>query len=181
MENDIQKIIISAKEIEGICERLGNQISNDYVGKKPIFIGLLKGCEPFISDLFKHIKCYSQIEYMKVSSYYGACSTGNILIKQDITRSIEGEDIILVDDIVDTGRTIYEIVQLLKSRNAKSVNVCCLLDKPEGRTMDVSVKYVGSRVPNEFVVGYGLDYNEYYRNLPYIGVLKEEIYLKKGE
>lgn len=175
MENDIKKIIMSKKEIDGICERLGSDISRDYAGKHPIVIGLLKGCEPFMSDLLGYVTCYARKEYMKVSSYSGK-ESGTVIIKQDITLDIAGEDIILVDDIVDTGKTVYEISKVLKARHAHSVEICCLLNKPEGRLVDVNVKYVGGRVPNEFVVGYGLDYEELYRNLPYIGVLKEEVY-----
>lgn len=178
MENDIKKILVTKEEIENICSRLGKAISIDYKDKNPVFIGLLKGCEPFMSDLLKHVDCYAQVEYMRVSSYVDTESTGTTVIRQDLTRTVDGEDIILVDDIVDTGKTIHDIVGLLKSRNAKSVEVCCLIDKPEGRKINVDVKYVGGMIPKEFVVGYGLDYNEYYRNLPYIGVLKEEVYKK---
>lgn len=178
MEKDIMKVVMSQKEIEGICERLGHDISVDYEGKCPLFIGLLKGCQPFMCDLLKHVKGYAEITYMSVSSYSGTSSTGNIKIKQDVTVPVDGRDVIIVDDIVDTGRTVQEIVKLFKSRNAKSIQVCCLLNKPEGRQVEVDVKYIGGRVPKEFVVGYGLDYDELYRNLPYIGVLKPEIYSK---
>lgn len=176
LKNDIEKVVLSAEQIEGICKRLGEQISHDYEGKNPLFIGLLKGCEPFISDLLKFVSIYCQIEYMRVSSYEGTLSSGHIIIKSDITCDLTGRDVIVVDDIVDTGRTTLYIRELLKKRGAKSVAVCCLLDKPEGRLVDVDVEYIGDNIPKEFVVGYGLDYNERYRNLPYIGILKEEIY-----
>ena len=129
-----------------------------------------------MSDLVKHITSYCKLDYMNVSSYEGTLQGDTIEIISDITTPIDGKDVILVDDIVDSGRTIKFITSLLKQRGAKSVEVCCLLDKPEGRKVDVDVKYVGGKVPNEFVVGYGLDYNELYRNLPYIGVLKPEKY-----
>lgn len=176
MNNDIKKILVSEEEIQDICQKLGKQITEDYDGKYPILIGLLKGCEPFFSDLSKNIKTYCSIDYMRVSSYEGTASTGNVQIKADISLDIKGRDVIIVDDIVDTGKTCLYIKNLLLQRGAKSVELCCLLDKPEGRVVDVDVKYIGGCVPNEFVVGYGLDYNELYRNLPYIGVLKEEVY-----
>ncbi len=178
MTNDIKKIIVSAKEIDNICERLGKEITNDYQGKKPLFVGLLKGCQPFMSDLLKYVDLYCEIDYMKVSSYSGTESTGNIIIKNDISTPLNGKDVIIVDDIVDTGKTTKYIQDLFFLRKANSVKVCTLLDKPEGRIVDINVDYVGGFVPNEFVVGYGLDYNESYRNMPYIGVLKEEIYKK---
>lgn len=176
MENDIKKILVSEKEIQDICKRLGKEISNDYAGKCPILIGLLKGCEPFMSDLCKNITTHCKLEYMRVSSYAGTGSTGNIEIKSDVAIDVRGKDVIIIDDIVDTGRTTLLIKNLFEQRGANSVEVCCLLDKPEGRVVEVEVKYIGGYVPNEFVVGYGLDYNELYRNLPFIGVLKEEMY-----
>ncbi len=175
---DIKKILVSKEEIEEICYRLGTKISEDYSDKSPVFIGLLKGCQPFMSDLMKHFTNYCEIDYMKVSSYHGTSSTGKLIIKKDIDCDIVGKDVIIIDDIVDTGVTISSIFELFKTRGVNSIEVCALLDKPEGRTVDVNVKYVGMNVPNEFVVGYGLDYNEIYRNLPYIGVLKEDVYKK---
>lgn len=176
MINDIEKVVLSTERIQGICKQLGNRISKDYEGRNPLFIGLLKGCEPFISDLLKYVDIYCEVDYMKVSSYEGTESSGHIIIKSDINTDLSGRDIIVVDDIVDTGRTTLYIKELLQKRGAKSVSICCLLDKPEGRVVDVAVEYIGENIPKEFVVGYGLDYNERYRNLPYIGVLKEEIY-----
>lgn len=176
MTNDIAKILLNPTEIDEICHRLGEEISNDYKNRTPIIIGLLKGCQPFMSDLVKHITSYCKLDYMNVSSYEGTLQGDTIEIISDITTSIDGKDVIIIDDIVDSGRTVKFITSLLKQRGAKSVEVCCLLDKPEGRKVDVDVKYVGGKVPNEFVVGYGLDYNELYRNLPYIGVLKPEKY-----
>lgn len=176
MINDIKKVLVSENDILDICKRLGAQISNDYKDSKPVIIGLLKGCQPFMSDLLKHISIYCEIDYMDIKSYAGRSSTGQIRILKDINCNIVDRPVIIVDDIIDTGRTVYEITKLLKARHASSVEVCALLDKPEGRLVDVKGKYIGSNVPKEFVVGYGLDYNEFYRNLPFIGVLKEEIY-----
>ncbi len=176
MKNDILKTIISDSEIEQICKRLGAQISKDYEGKKPIVIGLLKGCLPFMSDLVKHISGYITIDYMSVSSYDGMASTGAITIKKDVESIIEGKDIIIVDDIIDTGVTLLNIVEYFKEKKANSIKTCCLLDKPEGRKVAIEADYIGTTIPKEFVVGYGLDFNGYYRNLPFIGVLKKEVY-----
>lgn len=177
MKNDIKKISVSENEILEIVERLGMQISKDFEGKNPMFLGLLKGCNPFMSDLLKHVNIKCTLDYMKVSSYDGTSSTGNVKVK-GVMPNVEGKDIILVDDILDTGRTLDAVKKLLLSNGAKSVTICVLLDKPEGRIVDITPAYVGGLVPNEFVVGYGLDYNEQYRNLPFIGVLKEEVYTK---
>lgn len=178
MENDILKVIVSAKEIDEICARLGKKITNDYKGKTPIVIGLLKGCQPFMSDLIKHINTYMSIDYMSVSSYDGMSSTGSITIKKDIETDVRGRDVIIVDDIIDTGVTLLNITNLFKERHVKSIKTVCLLDKPEGRKVDLKADYAGLIVPKEFVVGYGLDYNGLYRNLPYIGILKREVYEK---
>ena len=178
MINDIKKVSVSESEIESIVKRLGEQITLDYKGKQPIFIGLLKGCNPFLMDLLKHVDLHCSVDYMDVSSYSGTSSTGNIKILYDAQADVEGKDIIIVDDILDTGRTLKRVVELFEHRKANSIKLCVLLDKPEGRIVNIKADYVGGLVPNEFVVGYGLDYNELYRNLPYIGVLKEEIYSK---
>lgn len=176
MRNDIKEVVLSAEQIHQICLKLGKKISCDYEGKNPLFIGLLKGCQPFISDLLKCVDIYCEVDFMRVSSYEGTESSGHIIIKSDVTTDLSNRHIVVVDDIVDTGRTTLYIRELLQKRGAKSVAICCLLDKPEGRIVDVEVEYIGQNIPNAFVVGYGLDYNERYRNLPYIGILKEEIY-----
>ncbi len=178
MQNDIKKISVTEDEINQIVQKLGQQITADYREKEPLLIGLLKGCNPFMADLLKVLPIYCSVDYMKVSSYSGTYSTGKVSIQQDTTTTVSGKDVIVVDDILDTGRTLQEIKNLFLKRGAKSVKLCVLLDKPEGRQTDIQADYVGGLVPNEFVVGYGLDYNERYRNLPYIGVLKEEIYSK---
>ncbi len=178
MVNDIKKVCVSEAQIQAVVQHLGKQITEDYAGKEPMFVGLLKGCNPFMMDLLKNVSIYCTLDYMDVSSYSGTSSTGSVKIIHDLRSSVVGKDIIVVDDILDTGKTLYEIKTLLKDRGAKSVKLCVLLDKPEGRKVDIEADYVGDLVPNEFVVGYGLDYNERYRNLPYIGVLKEEVYSK---
>lgn len=178
MIEDIEKVSVSKEQIEQMITNLSKQINQDYYDKKPVFIGLLKGCNPFMMDLLKHIELYCTLDYMDVSSYDGTSSTGTVTILHDLKSDIKGKDVIVVDDILDTGRTLNEIKNLLLNRGAKSVKICVLLDKPEGRKVAIEADYVGGLVPNEFVVGYGLDYNELYRNLPYIGVLKEKIYSK---
>ena len=177
MHNDISEVLVSEQEIDHICTELGQTLSNDYKDKNPILIGLLKGCVPFLSDLSKKIELKVDMAYMSVSSYHGGISSsGDVKIKMDLDISVKGRHVIIVEDIVDTGNTIVTIVELLKHRGALSVEIATLLDKPEGRTKPYEPKYVGKTIPKLFVVGYGLDYNEYYRNLPYVGVLKPEVY-----
>lgn len=178
ISNDIKEVLISSSQIEEVCKKLGQQIKNDYKDKQLIIIGLLKGCLPFMSDIIKNIDDYVLIDYMDVSSYSGKESTGKVKILKDIEIDVTNKDVIIIDDIVDTGTTLSNIINLFKERNVKSVEACCLLNKPLNRTCDVNVKYFGFDIPNEFVVGYGLDYNELYRNLPYIATLKECIYKK---
>lgn len=176
MIRDIKKVSVSEEQIEEICERLGKQISIDYEGKNPVFIGLLKGCNPFMVDLLKKVTIHCSIDYLDVSSYNGTSSTGVVVLHKDFRTDVNGKDVIIIDDILDSGRTLQEVKKLIYKRGANSIKLCVLLDKPEGRVVDIQADYVGGLVPNEFVVGYGLDYNEKYRNLPFIGVLKEEIY-----
>ena len=171
----IESICFSEEEIAGIVKKLGEEITKDYDGKDPLVVGLLKGCIPFMSDLFKNIDTEITLGYMKVSSYKGTESTGTIKIDGSIP-DVKGRDVIIVDDILDTGRTLNAIKNVFMDNGALSVEVCVLLDKPEGRKVNVVPKYCGGKVPNAFVVGYGLDYDEHYRNLPYIGILKKEIY-----
>ena len=179
MQNDIKYVLVSEEKIDEINNRLGALISKDYQGKQLLVVGLLKGCVPFMSDLCKKITIPMEVEYMSVSSYHGnISSSGDVKIKKDLDISVKDRDISILEDIVDTGQTLKTITELLKYRGARSVEVATLIDKPEGRVVDFKPKYVGTTIPKEFVVGYGLDYNELYRNLPYIGVLKEEIYNK---
>ena len=177
MNDDIKKVSVSEDEIKHIVKKLGTQISKDFKDRNPLFIGLLKGCIPFMSDLLKYVDIDCTLEYMKVSYYSGTESTGVVTVKGGLP-AVVGREVILIDDILDTGRTLANVRKMLVDAGAKSVTICVLLDKPEGRKVDITPAYVGGLVPNEFVVGYGLDYNEHYRNLPYIGVLKEEVYSK---
>ncbi len=179
MHNDIKEILISAKQIEEKALELGKVLEQDYASKSPILLGLLKGSIPFIGDLMKNIDTPVQVEFMDVSSYHGGTtSSGQVKILKDLDISVEGRHIIIVEDIVDTGFTLTRVIELLKHRKAASVEVVTMLDKPEGRVVEMEPKYIGFTIPNAFVVGYGLDFNEYYRNLPYVGVLKEEVYTK---
>jgi hypoxanthine phosphoribosyltransferase len=179
LEKDIERVLVSEAEIAAICERLGKQITTDYHGRKPIIIGLLKGCMPFMAELIKHIDLYCEIELMGVSSYHGGIkSSADVKITKDLETSVADRDIIIAEDIVDTGKTLDVISKLLLHRGAKSVEVVTLLDKPAGRIVEFVPKYIGVTIPKEFVVGFGLDYDEFYRNLPYVGVLKPEVYKK---
>ena len=175
--SDILKVCVSEEEIKEIIDKLSKRINNDYMDKNPMFVGLLKGCIPFMTDLLKKVNVKCNIDYLTVSSYVGTESSGIITIESKFP-DVDGKDVIVVDDILDTGKTILEIKKMMLDKGAKSVSVAVLLNKPEGRIYDIYADYVGRDIPKEFVVGYGLDYNEYYRNLPYIGVLKEEIYRK---
>lgn len=176
MHEDIQEILITREQIEEKAKELGDQVSKDYDGKKPILLGLLKGSIPFMGDMMKRITIAAEIEFMDVSSYHGAASTGHVKILKDLDVTVENRHVIIIEDIVDTGRTLQKVIELLQHRRAASVEVLSMLDKPEGRVVDIKARYVGFTIPKAFVVGYGLDYNEYYRNLPYVGILKEDVY-----
>lgn len=179
MHHDIADILVSEKQIDQICETLGQQITKDYKDKQPLLVGLLKGCVPFLSDLSKKIELPVEIAYMSVSSYHGGISSsGDVKIKMDLDFPLTGRNVLIVEDIVDTGKTLDTIVKLFKHRGASSVKVVTLLDKPEGRVVPFIPDYIGQTIPKAFVVGYGLDYNEFYRNLPYVGILKPEVYSK---
>ena len=179
LEQDIKKILVSHEEIVVAAKKLGQQLTADYQGKKPIFVGILKGSVPFMAELIKHVDTDIELDFMLVSSYHGGTtSSGVINIIKDIDQDIAGRYILFVEDIIDTGQTLKNLCNLFKERNAASVKIATLLDKPEGRIVDIEADYTCFTIPNEFVVGYGLDYDEYYRNLPYVGVLKEEVYTK---
>ena len=179
MDSFIEKVIMSHEEIVAACEKIGADISEKYVGKKPVLVGLLKGCIPFMAELIKHIKIDMEMDFMDVSSYRGVTSTGAVTIIKDLETSIKDRDIILVEDIVDSGLTIQEVINLLAKRGARSIEIATLLDKPKGRTVKCQEpKWVGTVIEPAFVVGFGLDYDELYRNLDYVGVLKRNVYEK---
>lgn len=179
LENDIKKILISNDEIVTATRELGQKLTKDYQGKNPILVGILKGSVPFMAELIKHIDTHIELDFMLVSSYHGGTSsTGVINIIKDMDQDIKGRDILFVEDIIDTGKTLKSLKELFEGRQPASVKIATLLDKPEGRLVEIEADYTCFTIPNEFVVGYGLDYDENYRNLPYIGVLKEEVYSK---
>ncbi len=178
MKNDILEVLVDETKIKSVCQRLGKQIEKDYQNKDLVIIGLLKGCNPFMADLIREIDLKLEVDYLAVSSYQGTKSTGDVRIRLDLASSVVDKHILIAEDIVDTGATVTTIKKLLLHRGALSVKIVTLLDKPEGRLMECYPDYVGIEVPKVFVVGYGLDYNEKYRNLPYIGVLKPSVYEK---
>ena len=175
-KNDIREILISENEIQEHAKQLGEQITKDYSSKKPLLVGLLRGSVPFLADLMKNIDLDIQFDTMDVSSYEGTESVGEIRILKDLDTPIKGLDIILVEDIVDTGRTLQTVKNTLLHRGAASVTICTLLNKSARRTVDIQADYIGFEVADEFVVGYGMDFNQKYRCLPYIGVLNAECY-----
>lgn len=177
MKDDIKKVLIDENELKAIVKRLGAEITADYLGKDVLLIGILKGSVIFMADLMREIDVPCNIDFMAVSSYgNGTESSGRVKINKDLDNDIQGKDIIIIEDILDSGKTLYYIRDILSARKPASIKICTLFDKPERREADIKADYVGSLVPNEFIVGYGLDYSEYYRNLPFIGVLKEEVY-----
>lgn len=178
MLEDLKEILVTEEEINNIVERIAAEITRDYRGKDLVIIGILKGGAPFMMDLIKKIDLPLIIDFIRVESYSGRMKQGELIFHKDIEVDIAGKHVIIVDDIIDSSRTLKMVCELFKKRNASSIEVCALLDKPSGRTINFHAKYVGTAVGNEFVVGYGLDYAEKYRNLPVIGVLKEEFYQK---
>ncbi len=177
MHQDVQKILLTEEEIKDRVQQLGRQISEDYRGESILVVGILKGAMIFLADLVRHLEIPTFFDFMAVSSYGSSTmSSGAVRILKDLDKSIEGKNVIIVEDIVDTGLTLSYLVDNLRAREPATIKVCTLLDKPDRRTVDVTIDYNGFTIPDEFVVGYGLDFNERYRNLPYIAVLKPEIY-----
>lgn len=174
MVNDFDKIILTTGDIDHLCKNMGSDITKDYSGKEVVFIGLLNGCLPFMSDLLKHVNIPFEIDMMKVSSYgEEESSSGMIKIISDITVDILGKDVIIIDEILDTGLTIFEISKILKSRGAKSVNSAVLMRKDNIQKYEIVTKYIGCNVENTWLSGYGLDKNRKYRFLPFVGILKK--------
>ncbi len=179
MHQDLEKILISKEDIEKRVKEIGAEITRDYEGESVLMVGILRGAVVFFSELVKNVDLDVRFDFMVVSSY-GASSTssGEVRIIKDISQPIEGQNVLIIEDIIDTGNTLKNLKRMLLTRNPKSLKIVSLLDKPSRRTVEMEGDYVGFEVPNEFVVGYGLDYDEKYRNLPEIGVLKAEIYTK---
>ena len=178
MKDDIGEVLFSEEKIASIVRNMGRQISEDYVGKNLFMVSVLKGSLVFMADLMRAVQIPCAIDFMVVSSYGGAntSSTGLVKIIKDLDADLTGRDVLIVEDILDTGITLSKLVPVLKMRNPGSVKICTILSKPSRRMADIEPDYCGFEVPDEFVVGYGLDYDEKYRNLPYVGVLKPEVY-----
>jgi hypoxanthine phosphoribosyltransferase len=177
LQNDIKEILITAEQIKEKVEQLGVQLSKEYAGRNPLVICVLKGAFIFMSDLVKEITVPMELDFMAVSSYGTSTrSSGEVKIIKDLDTSVEGREILIVEDIIDSGLTLSYLIDVLERRKVKSVKIVTLFDKPARRTVDLQADWSGFLIPDEFIVGYGLDYGEKYRNLPYIGVLKPEIY-----
>ena len=176
MHENIESILLSEEKIHARIAELGKELSREYAGTNPLFVGVLKGVVVFYADMVRAITIPCEFDFMAVSSYSGTESTGKLNIKKDLGCDITGRHVVILEDILDTGFTLSRTVELLKGRNPASLKICTLLDKPERREAEIEADYVGFTIPNMFVVGYGLDYNERYRNLPYVGVLKPEAY-----
>ncbi|WP_423777951.1 hypoxanthine phosphoribosyltransferase [Dubosiella newyorkensis] len=178
ISQDIETVLLTEEQIEKRCVELAKQIEDDYnkEGEVPIVVGLLRGSVPFMAELIKRFTFPCEIDFMSVSSYDGTESIGDVKIDKDMDLSSKERAILLVEDIVDTGRTLSEVKKMFINKGATNVKIVALLDKPSRRVVEIHADYIGFEVPNEFVVGYGLDYNQKYRNLPYIGILKREIY-----
>ncbi len=177
LDKDIAEVLVSQSKIEQETTRLAKEVSKDYHNQYPIVVGLLKGCMPFMSDLIKQLDFHMEVGFMDVSSYHGGTeSTVDVKIEKDLNMPVNDRHVLIAEDIVDSGRTLKAVIDLLKARGAKTIEVVTMLDKPEGRKIEYKPKYIGITIPKVFVVGYGLDYQERYRNLPYVGVLKPKIY-----
>ena len=180
MERDIERILLTEQQIQDRIAELGEILTKEYEGKNPVVVGVLKGVVVFYADMIRQIKTPCQLDFMWISSYAGANSTGTMQVRQDLKTDIKGRHVLILEDIFDTGNSLDFTVRKLMERKPASLKICTLLDKPERRRPDITLKadYVGFTIPNAFVVGYGLDYNEKYRNLPYVGILKPEVYTK---
>ena len=178
MEKNIQKVLLTEEQIQARIREMGEILSKEYADKDPVIVGVLKGVVVFYADMVRQITVPCQFDFMWISSYQGTESTGHMQVKRDVSADLKGRHVLILEDIFDTGNSLNFTYNHLLTKEPASVKICTLLDKPEGRNPAVTLKpdYVGFTIPNEFVVGYGLDYNEHYRNLPYVGVLKPEAY-----
>ncbi len=177
MMEDIQEVLFTERQIAVMVERIGKEISRDYKGKNLLLVSVLKGSVVFMADLMRSVDIPARIDFMATSSYgSGTKTSGVVKIIKDLDIDLNGFDIVLVEDILDSGKTLSYLIELLKSRGPKSLRVCTLFDKPERREVPIDVAYVGSQIPDAFIVGYGLDYDEKYRNLPFVGILEPSVY-----
>ena len=180
MEKNIERVLVSEEQIRNKVEEFAAILSEEYADKDPVFVGVLKGVVIFFADMVRKINIPCEIDFMCLSSYGGTTSTGNVVVKKDLSVDIKGRHVVILEDIYDTGKSLSFVYDYLMSKEPASLKICTLLDKPERRKPGITLQpeYVGFTIPNEFVVGYGLDFNEHYRNLPYVGVLKREAYEK---
>jgi hypoxanthine phosphoribosyltransferase len=180
MERDIQEVLLSEEQLRTRIAELGEELSRDYADKKPVIVGVLKGVVVFYADMIRQIKVPCEMDFMVISSYSGTETTGNVLVKKDVSVDLKGRHVLILEDIFDTGNSLDFVYNHLKAMEPASVKICTLLDKPERRKEGITLQadYVGFTIPNVFVVGYGLDFDEYYRNLPYVGIVKPEVYQK---
>ena len=180
MENNIKEILLTEEQIQNRIRELGETLTAEYAGKDPVIVGVLKGVVVFYADMIRQIKVPCQMDFMWISSYVGTHSTGNMMVRQDLSQDVRDRHVLILEDIMDSGNALDFTVKHIQARGPASIKICTLLDKPERRNPRVTLKadYTGFVIPNHFVVGYGLDYNEYYRNLPYVGGLKPEVYEK---
>ena len=180
MRNDMESILLTEEQIQAKVRELAASLKEEYADKNPLFIGVLKGVVPFFADMMKAFDAPCEIDFMWISSYQGTNSTGNMIVRKDVTQDIRGRHVVILEDIYDTGNSLDFTYKHLMAKEPASLRVCTLLDKPERRKAGITLQpeYVGFVIPNAFVVGYGLDFNEHYRNLPYIGILKPEVYEK---
>ncbi|MBA2255244.1 MAG: hypoxanthine phosphoribosyltransferase [Chloroflexi bacterium] len=176
--NDVDEVLITEEQIRAKVAELGAMLSRDYEGRTVVLVSVLKGSLPFMADLMRAISIPAQIDLMEVSSYGGTATetSGLVRILKDLSSSIDGRDVLIVEDIIDTGLTLNYLLRYLRGKNPRSLRICALLDKPARRLVEISIDYRGFTIPDKFVVGYGLDYGELYRNLPFIAVLKPEVY-----
>lgn len=179
MERDVQEILITEQQLKDKVQELADLVYQEYADKNPIFVGVLKGVVVFYADFIRAFKAPCQLDFMWISSYAGTESTGNMLVRQDLTTDIKGRHVVILEDIYDTGTSLNFVYNHILAKEPASLKICTLLDKPERRRSGITLKadYTGYVIPNAFVIGYGLDYNEKYRNLPYVGILKPEVYL----
>lgn len=177
MHKDVERILVTEEEISAAVTRIAEEVNRDLNGEPLLVVAILKGSTPFAMDLIKKLTMPVELDFMQASSYgKSTISDGFINMKKDLEQDITGKNVLIVEDIIDSGNTLNKIKKLMEHRNAKSVRICTMLDKPSRRVVDVKVDYVGCEIPDEFAIGYGLDYDEFYRNLPYIGVLKRSVY-----
>jgi hypoxanthine phosphoribosyltransferase len=178
MDRDIEQVLITEEQLQKRIAELGEELTRDYEGKNPVVVGVLKGVVVFYADMIRQIKTKCEMDFMVISSYSGTDSTGTTIVKKDLGVDIKDRHVLILEDIFDTGNSLDFTYRQLMAREPASLKICTLLDKPERRKPEITLQadYVGFTIPNAFVVGYGLDYNEFYRNLPYVGVLKPEVY-----